>query len=188
MIKYIIGTLIILWARLLNMKIFKKAQVTRTEPKIPWYRQVVWFYSNPTEILPNLYLGSAFNAYDIDQLNRINANVIINVTKEIDNFHESILKFTYYKYPIADDNNEPIWEILKITNEQINFHLARGDCVFVHCYMGASRSASVVINYLMKSKLQTYYNAYNYVKNARPLINLSELFANTLKYDNKLLI
>ncbi len=182
MIKYIIGTLIILWARLLNMKIFKKAQVTRTEPKIPWYRQVVWFYSNPTEILPNLYLGSAFNAYDIDQLNKINANVIINVTKEIDNFYESNLKFTYYKYQIADDNNETIDEILKNTYEQIDSHLARGDCVFVHCYMGASRSASVVINYLMMSKVQTYYHAYNFVKTARPVVNLSELFANTLKY------
>lgn len=180
MIKYIIGTLIILWARLLNIKLFKKAQVTRTEPKIPWYRQVVWFYSGPTEILPNLYLGSAFNAYNQDQLNRINANVIINVTKEIDNFHESKLKFTYYKYPIADDNNEQIWEILKITYEQIDLHLAKGDCVLVHCYMGASRSASVVINYLMKSKQQSYNRVYNFVKTARPVVNLSELFTSTL--------
>jgi atypical dual specificity phosphatase len=190
MIKYIIGTLIILWARLLNMKLFNNKQIIRTEAKVPWYRQIIWFYSNPTQILPNLYLGSAFNAYDIDQLNRINANVIINVTKEIDNFFESNLNFTYYKYPISDDNTEPIANILQNTYDKIDLHLERGDCVFVHCYMGASRSASVVINYLMKAKLQSYNYAYNFVKNVRPVVNLSELFATTLKYkyEHKLLI
>ena len=95
MIKYIIGTLIILWARLLNMKLFNNKKIIRTEAKVPWYRQIVWFYSYPTQIIPNLYLGSAFNAYDIVQLNKINVTVIINVTKEIDNFYESNLKFTY---------------------------------------------------------------------------------------------
>ena len=181
MIKYIIGTLVILWCRLVNLKLFEKKKVPRIEPKIPWYRQLDWFYSPPTNILKNLYLGSAFNAYDYDNLKKLNINVILNVTKEIDNFHQSNLKFTYYKYPINDNNEEDITNILKESCEQIDLHLRNADTILVHCYMGASRSASVIINYLMCMKKQSYISALNYVHVKRPLVNLSEKFANTLK-------
>lgn len=178
--KYIIGTLVILWLRLSNCKIYSNKKVSRIEPKAPWYRQLGWFYSKPTSILPNLYLGSAFNAWDIVQLKQLNIPVIINVTKEIDNFHQDLLGFTYYKYPIADDNNEDIRQILSRTYEQIDWHLSAGDYVLVHCYMGASRSATVVINYLMRKLNLDYDTAYRFVKAKRSVINLSELFANTL--------
>jgi len=39
---------------------------------------------------------------------------------------------------------------------------------------------------LMKAKLHSYNYAYNFVKNARPVVNLSELFATTLKYKYEL--
>ena len=181
MIKYIIGTLLILWCRLVNLKLFEKKKVLRIEPKIPWYRQLGWFYSEPTKILPNLYLGSAFNAYDYENLKKLNINVIINVTKEIDNFYQPNLKFTYYKYPINDNNEEDITDILKESCKQIDLHISNSDTILVHCYMGASRSASVIINYLMCVKKQKYIFALNYVHLKRPLVNLSEKFANTLK-------
>jgi len=184
MYKYIIGTLIIFWLRLINWKIFSNKKVLRIEPKVPWYRQLGWFYSEPTKILPNLYLGSAFNAYDIDKLSELNIRVVINVTKEIENFYGDNLRFTYYKYPIADDNKEDITDILFQSYEQIDLHLSSGDCVLVHCYMGASRSATVIINYLMRKFKMNYQKAYGFVKEKRPLINLSELFANTLQYSN----
>ena len=180
MIKYIIGTLIILWLRLCNWKIFSNKKVLRIEAKVPWYRQLYMFYLKPTKILPNLYLGSAFNAWDIQMLKKANINVIINVTKEIDNFYQDNLKFTYYKYPIADDNNEDITEILFKSYEQIDFHLESGNNILVHCYMGASRSATVVINYLMRKNNMDFSSAKKYVKDKRPIINLSELFAQTL--------
>ena len=183
--KYIIGTLIILWLRLSNGKIFSNKKVLRIEPKVPWYKQVRLFYSNPTKILPNLYLGSAFNAWDWCMIGKTNINVIINVTKEIDNFYQDSLGFTYYKYPIADDNNEDIHTILLNSYEQLDWHLSNGDCVLVHCYMGASRSATVIINFLMRKFNLDYVTAYSIVKEKRPEINLSELFANTLKYSNR---
>lgn len=188
MIKYIIGTLLILWCRLINLKLFEKKKVPRIEPKIPWYRQLVWFYSSPTKILPNLYLGSAFNAYDYDDLKKLNINVILNITKEIDNFYQDNLKFTYYKYPINDNNEEDITNILVESCNKIDLHIKITDTILVHCYMGASRSASVIIYYLMCLKNQSYISALNYVQEKRPLVNLSKKFANTLKlvkYINK---
>ncbi len=181
MIKYIIGTLIILWVRLLNMKLFNRTKIVRIEPTVPWYRQLIWFYSPPTKILSNLYLGSSFNAYDIEQINKLNINVIINVTEEIDNFYESNLKLTYYKYPIADNNVDNISEILSDSFEIISSHINSADKILVHCYMGASRSASVVINYLIKHKNMNWKEAKDFVISKRPIVNLSETFASTLK-------
>ena len=132
----------------------------------------------PTKILPNLYLGSSFNAYDIDQLNKLNINVIINVTKEIKNFHESNLTLCYYKYSIRDNNIDDITDILVDTCKTISFH--SNDNILVHCYMGASRSACVIINYLMCTQRLRYILALEYVKEKRPIVNLSEKFANTL--------
>ena len=178
MIKYIIGTLIKLFYKLINLKCGKK--VIRIDPKVPWYRQLLWFYSNPTKIVSNLYLGSSFNAYDLEILKKLNINVIINVTKEMGNFHQDNLKLTYYKYPIYDDNNDDISDILTESCEIIDYHLNTNDIILVHCYMGASRSASVVINYLMFKLNLNYKSALAYVKEKRPIINLSEKFNQTL--------
>ena len=43
MYKYIIGTLLILWCKFVNLKFGNSTP--RIEPKVPWYRQLVWFYS-----------------------------------------------------------------------------------------------------------------------------------------------
>jgi protein-tyrosine phosphatase len=46
--------------------------------------------------------------------------------------------------------------------------------------MGASRSASVVIHYIMKYGV-SYEQALYIVKRGRPVVNLTEKFQNTLK-------
>jgi protein-tyrosine phosphatase len=46
--------------------------------------------------------------------------------------------------------------------------------------MGASRSASVVIYYMMKKYKISYKKALEIVKTLRPVVNLTEKFHNTL--------
>jgi len=48
--------------------------------------------------------------------------------------------------------------------------------VLVHCHMGVSRSATVVIAYLMKYFHMTHREAYNFVKKKRSVINPNEGF------------
>ncbi len=177
--EYIIGSLYILKNKLVNFNVSKK--VPRIEPIMPWYYQYSYFYSEPTLVSNRLYLGSSFNAYNINHIKNNNINVIINVTHEIDNFHEHDDKITYYKFPILDNNQDDITPILNVTYDIIERQLSKGDVILVHCYMGASRSASVVINYLMKKLNWDYEKAKTHVLNERPLVNLSEKFDNTLK-------
>ena len=67
------------------------------------------------------------------------------------------------------------------TSDIIENHLSKGESVLVHCYMGASRSASVIIYYLMKKNNWSYEHARTFVMIKRPLVNLSNKFDEILK-------
>lgn len=53
--------------------------------------------------------------------------------------------------------------------------------VLVHCMAGVSRSPSIIIAYLMKSKKLKFREAYDYVKCHRPVICPNEGFLKQLK-------
>lgn len=46
-----------------------------------------------------------------------------------------------------------------------------GHGVLVHCQAGVSRSATIVIAYLMKHTLMTMTDAYKYVRSRRPVVS-----------------
>lgn len=46
-----------------------------------------------------------------------------------------------------------------------------GQGVLVHCQAGVSRSATIVIAYLMKHTLMTMTDAYKYVRSRRPVVS-----------------
>lgn len=54
--------------------------------------------------------------------------------------------------------------------------IALGGKVFVHCYAGVSRSATIVIAYLMKEHNLSYNAAIKFVKSKRPFINPNDGF------------
>ena len=56
----------------------------------------------------------------------------------------------------------------------------RGKNILIHCFMGASRSASVVIYYLMKKYNYGLNEAVMFCKNKRELVNPTILFYNEL--------
>lgn len=180
---YICGSLYILKNKLRDLDLFGK-RVPRIEPTMPWYKQYSYFYYPSHEIIDNLYLGSCFNAYNFYELKNKNIKVVINITDNIDNYHEQNLMLTYYKYPIRDNNIDDITNILIETAKVIELHLSRGESVLVHCYMGASRSASVIIYYLMKKNNWSYEYAKTFVIIKRPLVNLSNKFDEILKKIN----
>jgi len=154
--------------------------VKRTDISLPWYLKYRYFFSESKEIIPNLFLGSSFTAFNKFDLDKKNISVILNVTNEIDNFHEGKSNIVYYKFPIQDNNSDDISLILQESYNVIEHHLELGDRILVHCYMGASRSATVVINYIMKKYGTPYNEALNLVKKTNPIVNLTEKFHNTL--------
>ena len=53
--------------------------------------------------------------------------------------------------------------------------------MYVHCFMGSSRSATLVVCYLMRKHNMTFDDAYALLKGKRKIVNLNVVFAKELK-------
>ena len=195
---YIYGSIYILGKKLYNylssvqIPIIKydrnESIVKRVDIGLPWYLKYRYFFSECNEVIPNLFLGSSYNAYNKHELENKKINVILNISNEIDNFYETDNSLTYYKYSIRDNNHDDISNILNETYNVIEHHLSIGDKILIHCYMGSSRSASVVINYIIHKYKVSYEQSLNIVKNKRPVINLTETFEKSIKKNRNIVI
>ncbi|KAF9974430.1 hypothetical protein BGZ73_002172 [Actinomortierella ambigua] len=169
-------------------------------PKSAQKRSISAYYSNysleagiaspytwePVKVLPGLYLGAEHNAVDYAALSRLGITSILNVAVEI-------------KDPSADktsgrpDASDTIQDIrlsklqhmtLPWSHGQRNLmqefpaafafiDKARhaGTNVLVHCQLGVSRSASLVIAYVMRTEKMNLSSAYEFVKDKSGVIS-----------------
>ncbi|KAK9522755.1 hypothetical protein VZT92_019201 [Zoarces viviparus] len=120
-----------------------------------------------TLIFDHVYLGSEWNASNLEELQESGVSYILNVTREIDNFFPGT--FSYHNIRVYD---EDATDLLAHWNETYNFIVKakknRSKCL-VHCKMGVSRSASTVIAYAMKEFGWSLEKAYNFVKQKRSI-------------------
>lgn len=158
-------------------KTYYKKRLFTPKSKI---EQIQTFFAKPTYIIDNIYLGSAFNASHFDTLKDKNIGFIINMTNEISNYYENDI--IYIKYPLYDNNKESIKQYFEDSYEKIvSFQNNNGSKnILIHCFMGASRSASIVIYYLMKKHNMTLNDAVVFLKNKREIVNPTILFYNEL--------
>ncbi|XP_033890559.3 dual specificity protein phosphatase 4 [Acipenser ruthenus] len=123
----------------------------------------------PVEILPFLYLGSAYHASRKDMLDALGINALLNVSSNCPNHFEG-----YYQYkciPVEDNHKADIssWFIEAI--EYIDSIKDFNGRVLVHCQAGISRSATICLAYLMKKKLLKLEEAFEFVKQRRSIIS-----------------
>ncbi|KAG7480861.1 hypothetical protein MATL_G00060750 [Megalops atlanticus] len=120
-----------------------------------------------TLIFDHLYLGSEWNASNLEELQDSGVGYILNVTREIDNFFPGT--FAYHNIRVYD---EEATDLLAHWNDTYNFIVKakknHSKCL-VHCKMGVSRSASTVIAYAMKEYGWSLEKAYNFVKQKRSI-------------------
>jgi hypothetical protein len=86
--------------------------------------------------------------------------------------------FVFHMVDGADDNNA--WQLWQARN-RIAKCVEEKRPVLVHCAVGASRSPSVVIAYLMKIKHMEYDEALKMVQQARPIANIHPALAQMLR-------
>ena len=117
-------------------------------------------------IIDNIYLGDFRTADNIDMLRQYNITHIINCAFNLPNrFPEQI---TYKRLDLRDEPDQPILERLEEAYQFIKENKDKN--IFVHCVFGKSRSASVVIFYVMKEKKMNFQDAKNFVKNIRNIV------------------
>ncbi|KAG9469597.1 hypothetical protein GDO78_020126 [Eleutherodactylus coqui] len=133
----------------------------------------------PSEIFPYLYLGSEWNASNLEELQKNKVSHILNVTCEIDNFFPET--FTYLKLRVSDEESTNLLQYWKETHRFISTARQQGTRVLVHCKMGVSRSASTVIAYAMKEYEWTFEEALKHVKERRSIVQPNAGFLRQLQ-------
>ena len=162
---------------IIKIELYEKENLSkRIYPANSLYNEYTTFVNKPTHIIDNIYLGSAFNAASYDILKELNIKVIMNATSEISNYYPD--DFQYLRYKLYDNNKHSIRKYLEQSYNDILFHQQNtpGN-ILVHCYMGASRSASIVLFYIMKKKTHddgrnfSFDDALQFIRNKRIIVN-----------------
>ncbi|KAI1903210.1 hypothetical protein AGOR_G00024880 [Albula goreensis] len=122
-------------------------------------------------ILPFLFLGNERDAQDLDLLLHLNIGYIVNVTTHLPLYHLDSGLIRYKRLPATDNSRQNLRQYFEEVFEFIEEAHQTGRGVLVHCQAGVSRSATIVIAYLMKHTLMTMMDAYKYVRGRRPVVS-----------------
>ena len=140
------------------------------------YTHMANLLQEPSFIIDNIYLGSSYNSSNKTSLEHHGIRRILNVTCEIPCSYPN--SYTYLQIPVRDSRDSFLESHFE---EMYQFMVAKPDRpLLVHCYMGSSRSASIVIYYMMRRHGKTFQEALDYVKGKREAVNLNCNFANEL--------
>uniref|UniRef100_UPI0035902A52 protein phosphatase Slingshot homolog 2 n=1 Tax=Myxine glutinosa TaxID=7769 RepID=UPI0035902A52 len=118
-----------------------------------------------SEIFEHVYLGSEWNASNLEELQDRGVGYILNVTREIDNFFPGL--FVYHNIRVFDEEATDLLAYWNDTFKFISKAKKNGSKCLVHCKMGISRSASTVIAYAMKEYGWDLEHAFHFVKEKR---------------------
>ena len=136
------------------------------------------------EIIENLYLGGYGAAQDIQQLKEKGIKKVLSVMELSASPTFNSNEFKQLKFDINDIETQ---NIIHIYGECLKF-IKGDDKILVHCMAGASRSATIVIAYLMWTKKWKFDEAFNFVKSKRQIVYPNDGFQSQLKLFEKLLI
>jgi len=132
----------------------------------------------PNEIIPGLFLGNTFSRHPEIVKNTQTVNIITAND-------EPCIKSEFIRNMCLnwrDEPGQPLFPDIEKTYEFIDNFLSRGEKVLVHCTAGVSRSASVVIYYLMKKFNLSFEEADQIVRSKRPIIEPNPGFRKQLKH------
>lgn len=129
-------------------------------------------------IIPNLYLGNINYAHNNDFLKKNKIEAVLNCT-ENEPFNEYF--DNKYKYRLAINDSKKEDNITKFKDEIVNsinfieYCIDNNIPIYVHCFWGYMRSATVVAAYLIKKYNITSKDAINIMKEHRPY-SMSSLY------------
>ncbi|XP_005999735.1 dual specificity protein phosphatase 19a [Latimeria chalumnae] len=130
-------------------------------------------------IKPWLFLASQDVAHDLETLKKHTISHILNLAYGVENAFP--IDFTYKSISILDLPETDIVSYFQECFEFIEEAKVQDKVVLVHCNAGVSRSASVVIGYLMYTDRLAFREAYSVVKGARPAVCPNPGFMEQLK-------
>ncbi|KAI3785927.1 hypothetical protein L1987_45053 [Smallanthus sonchifolius] len=143
----------------------------------------------PSLIASSLFIGGALAARSVYTLQHIGITHILclcsNEIGQSDSQRPDL--FEYRNFFIGDDEDSNISEIFEEAHQFIDAVEQKGGKVLVHCFEGRSRSATVVLAYLMMRKNYTLLKAWNSLRRVHRRAQPNDGFARVLlELDKKL--
>ncbi|KAJ9444559.1 Dual specificity protein phosphatase 1 [Diplonema papillatum] len=132
-----------------------------------------------SQITPWLFLGSHSDAMDKNLLRKHNIKCVLNTAKECDSSSSDSSggespdrsDVEYQKLELADHADESISLHFFTAFNFLETWRKQNRNVLVHCRRGISRSATLVIAYLMQHQSKQLQEAYNHVRSRRSIIS-----------------
>lgn len=134
----------------------------------------------------HVFIGNRIGAEELAYLKNNGITHIINTANELPNFHEASTGIRYMKLTLNDDPRPSVENLLKMLEPTYAFisHAVSSNPkarVFVHCAAGISRSASIVIYYLMKKNSIGFETALMRLKGKRQWVNPNPWYCSQLR-------
>lgn len=139
--------------------------------------------SHQDKITNNLYLGDITGASEYDFFKQEGITHVLSMVGYISPDYSPEKKLTQLK---IDINDFPSENIIKYFKKCIDF-IEKGVKTYVHCAAGVSRSATIVIAYLMWKTHQPFDEVLQYVRHKRDWVGPNEGFEEQLKMFGELL-
>ncbi|CBZ54904.1 Dusp7 protein, related [Neospora caninum Liverpool] len=123
------------------------------------------------EILPFLFLGGLKDAENPAALEAAGVRAVVTCCT-----YQECPKYTekegldYFRVDVEDTSREPLHLYFQEAGQFIDRYVSRQQTVLVHCKAGVSRSASVVLSYLIGCKKFALQEAFFHVLTKRPCI------------------
>jgi len=121
----------------------------------------------PSKITDNIFLGDS-NGCNQTFFEQNNIGAVIQVMNEPPLLPEHI---PHLHIDISDKINVQITDFFSQCFAFIDEHIERNVNIYIHCALGISRSATIVIGYIMHKNRITYNDAYKLVHSKRPQID-----------------
>ncbi|KAL1596625.1 hypothetical protein SLS60_009273 [Paraconiothyrium brasiliense] len=137
----------------------------------------------------NLYIGGLYALYQTDLIKAANITHVLSVVDYEPNLslNEHLLGLKKMHVWAEDDPNEDLLKWFEKTAEFVREGLQNNGGVFVHCAMGKSRSAAVVVAFLMWEFGVGMEEGLRWVEEGRPVCEPNPGFQEQLRVWEKML-
>jgi predicted protein tyrosine phosphatase len=132
----------------------------------------------PHQAIPGLYISSAAAARNKETLSRLGITHILIAAKGLYPAH--LGEYNYMLLEVQDWAGEDLLYYFEEAIKFIDEGRKEGN-VLVHCMAGVSRSASIVIAYIMHAEKVPFQVAFDKLKKARPIVHPNEAFKRQLE-------
>ncbi|XP_059425727.1 dual specificity protein phosphatase 5-like [Carassius carassius] len=123
----------------------------------------------PVEILPFLYLGSAYHACRQDYLSDLRITALLNVSRR--DSRPAKGQYDYKWIPVEDSHMADISSHFQEAIDFIERVKAEGGKVLVHCEAGISRSPTICMAYIMKTQRLCLEQAFDVIRQRRAIVS-----------------